>query len=465
VPSSSSRPGESITLDYAREPGGGGRTPLSLHVIGDRLSAIHPLPSEGEVTIGRSDAADVRIKDPSISRTHAILRIGPPLCVEDAGSANGVRVGGRRLARGETAEIGLGEAVDLGSVTIVVKKRPLAEALLASAGALLQSAGASASATPMQRLHELVDKVAEGTISVLILGETGVGKEVMAEAIHRKSPRARRPFLRINCGGLSEALLESELFGHEKGAFTGAVATKPGLFETAHGGTVFLDEVGEMPLPLQVKLLRVLEDRQVTRVGALAPRLVDVRFVAATNRDLEAEVQRGRFRQDLYFRLSGVTLHIPPLRERRDEIEGLARAFLGAQPGARTIAPAAMELLLQYAWPGNIRELRNVIERAALLCTGDVIGLEHLPVDKMRAAMAAKAAEQAPAPSSEAPSRPAPSGGLKDEIDAVERRRILDALERCAGNQSEAARLLGISRGTLLARIQKYGLPRPRKRR
>jgi hypothetical protein len=241
----------------------------------------------------------------------------------------------------------------------------------------------------MQRLQRLVKRIAVGTISVLLLGETGVGKEVLAESLHNESLRSKKPFLRLNCAALTETLLESELFGHERGAFTGAVHAKPGLLETAQGGTVFLDEVGELPHSTQVKLLRVLEERKVFRVGALKPRPIDVRFISATNRDLETQVAMGAFRQDLFFRLNGIALVIPPLRERLDEIEGLAKAFIqsaSAQAGrARppVLSLEALTLLRRYGWPGNIRELRNVIERAVLLCGDGPIALEHLPVEKM----------------------------------------------------------------------------------
>jgi two-component system response regulator AtoC len=318
----------------------------------------------------------------------------------------------------------------------------------------------------MRELYTLVERVAAATINVLITGETGVGKEVLAATVHARSPRAGRPFLCINCAALSESILESELFGHEKGAFTGALQTKPGLLEAASGGTLLLDEVGEMSLGMQAKLLRVLETRQVMRVGATRPLAIDVRFVAATNRDLEEEVANKAFREDLFFRLNGICLEIPPLRERPEEIEPLARRCLDnvtRQLGrpAPFLSEEAMELLRGYGWPGNIRELRNIMERAAILCTGDVITHEHLPAQKMRrppdqGALVAPAAVAAPPPVRDV------AMPLRDEKIAAERRAIIDALERCAGNQTRAAELLGISRRTLCSRLKEYNIPRPR---
>ena len=319
----------------------------------------------------------------------------------------------------------------------------------------------------MQRLHALVERISGSSINVLILGETGVGKEVLAEAVHRLSPRSHRPLLRLNCAALSESLLESELFGHEKGAFTGAVATKPGLLETAEGGTIFLDEVGELPLAIQAKLLRVLDARQVLRVGGLKPRAIDVRFVAATNRDLEAEVARRAFRQDLFFRLNGCSVLIPPLRDRVAEIAGLARLFvretaqqLGKEP-VPEIAPEALGLLEAYAWPGNIRELRNVMERATVLCASHRITTEDFPVEKMGATVPVRFVEPA------APRRTEAAGGIParsfTEAESSEYERIVGALEQCGGNQSRAAKVLGISRANLVTKLDKYGIRRPRK--
>jgi len=309
-------------------------------------------------------------------------------------------------------------------------------------------------ADAMGTIDRVVERIAASTISVLITGETGVGKEVLAERLHRLSPRASRPFLQLHCAALPEALLESELFGHERGAFTGAVQAKPGLLETADGGTVFLDEIGELPPSIQVKLLRVIETRQVLPVGGLASRPIDVRFLAATHRDLEAEIAKGSFRQDLYFRLNGVSLAIPPLRRRVSEIAGLARAFLeqSADRAGRLppgISSDALALLEAYAWPGNIRELRNVIERAAVLCEGAMIDVVHLPAETMRSRRAP--AETQPIPVEEYSLDP-------------ERQRIMDALVATGGNQTEAAKIVGVSRRTLINRMIAYDLPRPRKR-
>jgi transcriptional regulator with PAS, ATPase and Fis domain len=328
------------------------------------------------------------------------------------------------------------------------------------------------SAPAMQELRRLVARVAPAMINVLLLGETGVGKEVLAAAIHRASPRNDQPFLRLNCAALSETLLESELFGHERGAFTGAVASKQGLLETADGGTVFLDEIGELPLSIQAKLLRVIEERVVLSVGAVKPKVIDVRFIAATNRDLDAEVARGRFRQDLFYRLDGISLVIPPLRERLEEIAGLVRGFVAEMwhklehdsPPPR-LSQEALGELHAHAWPGNIRELRNVIERAVLLCTDGTIRPEHLLVGGRQAR---RASSSPTIPYFGVPTRESQQNlaeSVKREVAVVERRRIVAALERCNGNQTQAAKLLGISRATLVSRLELYDIDRPRKAR
>jgi DNA-binding NtrC family response regulator len=331
----------------------------------------------------------------------------------------------------------------------------------------------------MRRLEPLIERIASGVINVLIVGETGVGKEVIARTIHEKSPRAKARLLAINCAALSESLLESELFGYERGAFTGAVQPKVGLLEAAQGGTVFLDEAGEMPLSLQAKLLRVLDQREVFRVGSVVPRPIDVRFIAATNRDLAGEIARGRFRQDLFFRLNGIMLAVPPLRERVEEIVPLAHMFVAkaARHAHRDSEPRisndALAQLRAYSWPGNVRELRNVMERAVLLCAGDEIRPEHLPGEKMVPLLPVRPSNAPPALESaggddmeDTKVRPASRASLSKPTpgEISERDRIRSALDECGGNQTHAARLLGISRGTLIARIQQHEIPRPRKR-
>jgi transcriptional regulator with PAS, ATPase and Fis domain len=288
----------------------------------------------------------------------------------------------------------------------------------------------------------------------LILGETGVGKDVLAERIHMSSSRARQPLLRLNCAALSATLLESELFGYEKGAFTGATTARAGLLQSASGGTVFLDEVGELPLELQAKLLLVLERREVLPIGSARPRKIDVRFIAATNRELAEQVERGAFRRDLFFRLNGVTLRVPPLHQRVEEIEGLTRRFAeeACQTSGRTCPRFAPELLAAfraYSWPGNIRELRQTVERGILLCMGDTLGLDDIgPLEHVTPL----AQPPSPASQTETPA---------DATAQSEQEAIVAALARCAGNQSRAAKLLGLSRNTLIARIKKYGLARP----
>jgi two-component system, NtrC family, response regulator AtoC len=359
------------------------------------------------------------------------------------------------------------------------------DALLSRAGEIARGAKASEAVSEgnvvvadraMRDMYALADRLASGKITVLILGETGVGKEVLAEHVHRRSPRARQPYLRLNCAALSETLLESELFGYERGAFTGAVGTKQGLLETANGGTVFLDEVGELPHSVQVKLLRVIEERMLLRVGGLKPRPIDVRFIAATNRDLEAEVTRGTFRQDLFFRLNGATLVIPPLRERTDEVPALTRMFvtqasrqleLAHEP---QVSQEALNKLVQYSWPGNIRELRNVIERAVLLCADGPILPTHLPLEKMRATFATPtdqvdpprpATPPAPTPTPTPTATPSILRRGKRLVPDVERERIEQALAECGGNQTRAAKLLGIGRRTLVSRLRELAIARP----
>jgi DNA-binding NtrC family response regulator len=315
----------------------------------------------------------------------------------------------------------------------------------------------------MEQLHRLVERIAGGDINVLILGETGVGKEVMAERVHRQSPRSALPFLGLNCAALSESLLETELFGHERGAFTGAVAAKAGLLETADGGTVFLDEIGDLPPAIQVKLLRVIEERRMRRVGAVKARVIDVRFIAATNRDLASEVGLGRFREDLYYRLNGISLTIPPLRARVNELPALTRELVGAackragRPPVQ-LAPDTMAALLAHPWPGNIRELRNVLERAVLLAGDGPVQPFHLTLEGRPPRGRADEPEVAATSLADLDQAAAQ---LRRELEDVERRRIIAALAECAGNQSRAAELLNMPRRTLVAKLAQLDIPRP----
>ena len=314
----------------------------------------------------------------------------------------------------------------------------------------------------MQKVYEMATRAATSTINVLILGETGVGKEVMASKLHAMSQRASKPFVALNCAGLAESLIESELFGYEKGAFTGAVQAKPGLMETAEGGSIFLDEVGELPTSVQAKLLRVLETREVMRVGALKTRSIDVRFISATNRDLEQEVLKGAFRRDLFFRLNGISLTIPPLRKRVTEVAALAQRFVvqaseefGRRPPV--FGEEVMDLLEGYSWPGNIRELRNVIERALMLCEGNEILPEHLPLEKM---VPDAIAEGTTNPGLSPAASPT---GRRPPVAVDERQRIIDALNACVGNQTRAAAMLGMPRRTFVSKLDLYQIPRPQK--
>jgi transcriptional regulator with PAS, ATPase and Fis domain len=440
--------------------------------------ATFTLPTSGKVTVGRLQECEICIDHPSVSRKHAELLLGPQLKVVDLGSFNGTRVAGVKIPPNEPTLVPPRAVFEIGSTFLVVET-PTRDA--APPGATLRppppggppSQGELVVADErMMQLHRLLRAVAQGTISVLLLGETGVGKEVIAQSIHRYSPRAGRPFVSINCAAIPEALLESELFGHERGAFTGAVREKAGLLETAEGGTLFLDEVGEMPLSAQAKLLRAIELRQIVRVGGVRPRPVDVRFVSATNRDLEQLIGARAFRRDLFFRLNGISVSVPPLRERLAELEGLAARFLtefGASlgKGHLVLSLDAVSRLRTHSWPGNVRELRNVIERAVLLCEGPEIRPEHLSLEPLGAsdigAGVTDGVDSAPG-SGRGAAGDWPPGGLSDELQATERRRILEALERCAGNQTRAAEMLGISRRALIHRLETYGVPRPRKR-
>jgi two-component system response regulator AtoC len=306
-----------------------------------------------------------------------------------------------------------------------------------------------------RRLFELAARTSHADLPLLVLGETGAGKEVIARVFHEHSQRARAPFCEVNCAAIAPTLVESILFGHERGAFTGADKRSAGLFEQAHGGTLFLDEVGELSQSVQGALLRCLESKRIRRVGATQEVDVDVRIIAATNRDLRDLVARGQFREDLLYRLEALTVRVPPLRERKDEVEPLARLFLERAAGkwgapARTLAEPALRALAAYEWPGNIRELRNAIERAVAVCRDDVVTLDDLPE---HLSTAPNAESDFPAPA-----RVGSAYSLPDAVGQFEIARIRDALVRAGGNRAHAARLLGLPRRTLGNKIRVYGL-------
>ncbi len=299
----------------------------------------------------------------------------------------------------------------------------------------------------IRQVMQTVRQIAPTDTNVLILGESGTGKELVARSIHHHSPRVRRPFVAFNCGSFTEELMANELFGHEKGAFTGANREKAGLLEAADGGTVFLDEIGDMPQSMQIKLLRVIQEREVLRVGGTRPRPVDVRFIAATHRELEDDVQQGQFRQDLYYRLNVIALHLPPLSGRDGDIALLANYFLSLKCQAmhksvNAIHPEAMALLSRHSWPGNVRELENVIERGVALATGDTILRTDLPDDLLN--LAIETYRQ-------------PSGSIPTLVEQ-EQRYIRWVLEQCDGNRTQAAAIMGIDRVSLWRKLKRYGM-------
>jgi two-component system response regulator AtoC len=417
----------------------------------DGGSLTRLLPAEGELTIGRSSACDVRIDHPSVSRKHAVLHVGVVNKIEDASSANGTRVAGRELASGALAPIVPGEVVEVGDVVLVIQGADAEAAERASrakttarakppapATTIAPPPNTRANETPMERLERLVKLVAAGNIHVLVTGETGTGKEVVAERVHKASRRASGGFFRIEPTAVAESVLDHELFGD---------GTKPGLLETADGGTILIEEVSELPLGTQARMIRVFERGEVVRIDTSEVRKVDVRFIAATNRDLRAMVSEGTFREELYFRLNGITIEVPPLRERREQIatianELLEKACVDAGRPVTTLTKEALARLESYDWPGNVRELKNAIERAVLLSQGEALDPMTLPAGDGTS--------------------DADKARLRNDLAAFERQRIVEALEKCAGNQTKAAQLLGISRRTLVSRLGEYNLPRPR---
>jgi DNA-binding NtrC family response regulator len=410
---------------------------------------MKPVEGGSAVVVGREAPSEIVVNDASVSRQHARFSLEDgAIWVEDLGSRNGTFLRGRRIERERLTggdEVGVGKA----RVVLAATRVPDGgiERICASDEDLVVQ-------NPrMKQLYQDAARAARANVPILVLGETGSGKEHVAAAIHREGPRKTEPFVVVNCGAIPTSLLETTLFGHERGAFTGAAARAIGVFERADGGVLFLDEIGELTMSAQVALLRALETRRISRVGGSSEIQVDVRVVAATHCDLEGMIEEGTFRQDLYFRLSGVQLEVPPLRERSDEIAPLSRLFLARarrewDVRAREIAREAMAALERYAWPGNVRQLRHAIERSALLGGGETIAVADLPEYVL--ARVPETPERTP------PELAVESGdlALKERVRRFERALIDEALRRAGGNRQVAAKLLRIPLRTLFRKMR-----------
>lgn len=447
---------ETTLLDQAASSASSDPAALTVHVVAFEPSGARLIRlEEGDaVTVGRAPGSTIVIDDARVSRNHArIGRLGGRVFVRDLESSNGTQLGAE-LVRGDERPLNDGSILRVGPLQLVVT---MAYPPSNEDGRRADTRGAPplpnllpglvvASASMVELLHT-ARRIAASPASVLVTGETGTGKELIAEQLHRWSSRAAGPFLRLNCAAVPESLLESELFGYERGAFTGAVQRKVGYLEAANGGSLLLDEIGELPLEAQAKLLRVLEAKVVTRLGGTREVPLDIRVVYSTHRDLEADVRDGRFRQDLFFRIATFTLGIPPLRERPNDIIALTAVFVdevAARMGFErsSITPQAMARLMGYRWPGNVRELRSAIEHAVVLAGGQPITEAHLPARLGGSA-------ELPAPK---------AGVLRGELDEVERRRVEEALRAEGGNQTRAAARLGISRRGFIRKLSKYGI-------
>ncbi len=405
------------------------------------------------LVVGSGKNCDLVLADPHVSNRHVeFFRTAGGVALRDLGSSNGTRVSnilvkdavlssGAEIRVGTTTlyfEMG-GEVGNLGRLAHEPVRDDELSATRAGFG------GAVGSSLAMRKLFALLGRLAPTNLTVTLTGETGTGKDVLAHAIHQVSPRSREPFVVFDCAAAQPSLIESELFGHEKGAFTGAVAARVGVFERAHHGTLFIDEIGEMPLDLQPKLLRALDSHQVQRLGGRGAQPFDVRIIAATNRDLAKMVEVGAFRQDLYFRLSTAILQVPPLREHLDDLPDLIAHFLDQEGKHLTVSPAALTLLRGYQWPGNVRELKNVIHAAAALSSGAELNAKDLVLFQPTSA-----GVESPALSS--------AGASGQSLRDQEKAAIQQALQAHGGNRTRAARSLGIAISTLYTKIKKYCL-------
>lgn len=458
--------------------------PLELAIyIGGNDAKTFPLPSEGSVTIGRDRRNNVEIEDTSVSRHHAVLHMGPELRIEDKSSRNGTEVytPGKhsgtdttilnRPERGRFFDVDVGDRVKIGSVILVVRK-PMGEAEKGTSGSRMWTEAPTISDPLMEALYEDVRIAAHTSMAVpiLVYGETGAGKERVAREVHDASPRKSRPFVAVNCTQFVQSLVESALFGYVKGAFSDARTDKRGFLDEAHTGTLFLDEIADLPLETQAKLLRVLDTGEVYPVGATTPHCVDVRVVAATNKNLVECVRRGTFREDLYYRLKGFEFEVPPLRKRPLDIMALADRFLSDacrrdnQPNAMRFSESALAYLRSYTYPGNVRELKKAVEVAAVRCRGPYIQPEHLPAEISRLSPLPPAPDSTPLAPIHAPSAPItiPVAAQGSE---EEKQLLIDALHRHGGNQKAAAAWLGMCNRTLVNRLNRYpDIPRPKKK-
>jgi two-component system, NtrC family, response regulator AtoC len=440
IPSSRARPGEQTTQIDVSTSQAPSREELAYVMVRMGESAeVHSIVAGPPLVLGRGDEADIVIDDAKASRRHAELYLrGERLYVRDLGSRNGTRVGAAVLKSGEQA-LSRGDEITLGPARITVVAVPARETAARDEDVLVV-------ANPrMKELYRLALQLAAVPTPVLVRGETGCGKEILAEQLHGGGPRAQGPLVRLNCAAVPESLLESELFGHERGAFTGATDRKRGYLELAHGGTLFLDEIGDLPLAMQAKLLRALETQRLQRVGGREELTVDVRFVCATHRDLEAMIESGAFRRDFYYRIAGFVLEVPPLRERGDEIEPLYEHFASRFAGKLGRPPPrwtdeARAALAAHSWPGNIRELKNAVEHALVLAGSDPVEPAHLPRNVI-----------------EGPATPS-TPSMRTHVDSAERLAITRALEQADGHRARAAEILGVSKRTLQYRLAKLGI-------
>ncbi len=407
--------------------------------------------SAASLLVGTDPACDLVLTDPTVSRRHAALTLtADGIQVEDLGSTNGTWLGSARL---KSIVVGDGARLRIGSTQLALAL--VSKGLVGYPGNQESFAGLIGRSQAMRELFAIIGQLARTDLPVLVTGETGCGKELVARALHQAGSRAKKPFLVLDCGSIVPDLLRSELFGHEKGAFTGATSMKKGILEEAASGTVVLDEIGELPMSVQPQLLRALEAREITRIGSQAAVPVDFRIVAATNRDLQQFCEEGRFRRDLYFRLACVTVRLPPLRDRREDIPLLADHFVRQCARRHAIEAGeltqdALDQLSTHDWPGNVRELRNVMEAATVLSVGQPITGQHVRQAGSMGAPSASGVFQKPG------GAPTPS-----TLEDAERAVIEKALNAAGWNRRQAARALGISHTTLFDRIRRYGLKPP----